>query len=234
MRSFSRAPLCLLWLCLPALLWAGVGGSVSGTVKDPSGAAIVGASVVLANINTGVQQTVTTNARGAYTFPVLPVGTYTLAVNHSGFGPYRRTRIVLDEEQVQAARKEDVLDVLSQIAIKFRTKVGESLATVKQHSTPLEEATTTSLEALKAYSAGWKHVTSDHDLADAVPLFKRAIEIDFKFALAHAALGFTYGFLSESALSAESNKKAYELRDRASDRRSSSSRLLTKHHIPVG
>ncbi len=129
-----------------------------------------------------------------------------------------RTGVVLDEEQVQAARKEDVLDVLSQIAIKFRTKVGESLATVKQHGAPLEEATTTSLEALKAYSAGWKHLTSDHDLADGVPLFKRAIEIDPKFALAHAALGFTYGLLSQPALSAESNQKAYELRDRASDR----------------
>lgn len=129
-----------------------------------------------------------------------------------------RTGVVLDEEQVQAARKEDVLDVLSQMAIKFRTKIGESLATVKQHSAPLEEATTTSLEALKAYSAAWKHLTTDHDLPAAVTLFQRAIEIDPRFAMAHAALGFTYGFLSRPALSAESNKKAYELRDRASDR----------------
>ena len=109
MRSFSRAPLCLLWFCLPALLWAGVGGSISGTVRDPSGAAIVGASVVLANINTGVQQAVTTNAQGAYTFPVLPVGTYTLAVNHAGFGPYRRTKIVLD------ANSALLLDVVLQV-----------------------------------------------------------------------------------------------------------------------
>jgi eukaryotic-like serine/threonine-protein kinase len=129
-----------------------------------------------------------------------------------------RSGAVLDDEQVQAARKEDVLDVLSQIAIKFRTKVGESLATVKQHGTPLEEATTTSLAALKAYSAGWKHLTSDHDLAAGVPLFKSAIEIDPEFALAHAALGFTYGLLNQPALSAESNRKAYELRNRASDR----------------
>jgi hypothetical protein len=60
-----------------------------------------------------------------------------------------RTGDVLDEEQVQAARKEDVLDALSQIASRFRTRVGESLATVKQHDTPLEDATTPSLEALK-------------------------------------------------------------------------------------
>ena len=129
-----------------------------------------------------------------------------------------RTGVVLDEEQVQAARKEDVLDVLSQIATKFRTKVGESLATVKQHGAPLEEATTTSLEALKAYSAASKHLNADHDLPAGVSLYQRAIAIDPKFALAHAALGFTYGLLSQPALSAESNQKAYELRDRASDR----------------
>ena len=129
-----------------------------------------------------------------------------------------RTGDVLDEEQVQAAKKEEVLTALSQIASKFRTRVGESLATVKQHDTPLEEATTSSLEALKAYSAAWTHQTTGHDLAAAVPLFQRAIEIDPKFAAAHAALGFTYGLLGQPELSAESNKKAYELRDRASDR----------------
>ena len=69
-----------------------------------------------------------------------------------------RTGDVLAEEQVQAARKEDVLNALGQIASKFRTRVGESLTTVKKHDTPLAEATTPSLEALKAYSAGWKAV----------------------------------------------------------------------------
>ncbi|HXN21683.1 MAG TPA: tetratricopeptide repeat protein, partial [Candidatus Dormibacteraeota bacterium] len=128
-----------------------------------------------------------------------------------------RTGNVLDEEQVQAATKEDVLNALSQIASKFRTRVGESLATVKQHDTPLEEATTSSLEALKAYSAASKHLTSDGDLAASVPLFKEAIEKDPQFAMAHASLGFTYGLLGQPALAAESNKKAYELRDRASD-----------------
>ena len=129
-----------------------------------------------------------------------------------------RTGNVLDEEQVQAARKEDVLNALSHIASKFRTRVGESLATVKEHDTPLEEATTPSLEALRAFSAATKHLTSDRDLAAAVPLFKEAIEKDSKFAMAHASLGFTYGLLGQPALSAESNKKAYELRDRASYR----------------
>ena len=127
-----------------------------------------------------------------------------------------RTGDVLDEEQVQAARKEDVLNALSQIASKFRTRVGESLATVEKHDTPLAEATTPSLEALKAYSAGWKVSSSTGDAA-ALPFFKRAIEIDPKFAMAYACLGRMYGGIGESALSAENTSKAYQLRDRASD-----------------
>ena len=95
---------------------------------------------------------------------------------------------VLDEEQVQAARKEDVLNVLSQIASKFRTRVGESLATVEKHDTPLAEAMTPSLEALKAYSTGWKVASSTGNKA-AIPFFQRAVEIDPQFALAYARLG---------------------------------------------
>src|SRR2546422_411035 len=85
---------------------------------------------------------------------------------------------VLDQEQVQAARREDVLNALSQIGRKFRTRVGESLATVQQHSTPLEEATTPSLEALKAYSTGLKVELSSGYAAYAVaiPFFQRAIQ----------------------------------------------------------
>ncbi len=128
-----------------------------------------------------------------------------------------RTGDVLDQEQMQAARKEDVLNALSQIGSKFRTRVGESLATVQMHSTPLPEATTPSLEALKAYSAGWKVLNTGGNLGGAVPQLKRALEIDPKFAMAYAALGAAYGFSSELALSAENNRKAYELRERASD-----------------
>jgi tetratricopeptide (TPR) repeat protein/predicted Ser/Thr protein kinase len=127
-----------------------------------------------------------------------------------------RTGDVLDEEQVQAARKEDVLNSLSQIASKFRARVGESLATVEKHDTPLAEATTPSLEALKAYSAGLK--TGLSGSITGVPFFKRAIEIDPQFAVAHAALGLMYGDMGGSGLSAESTTKAYRLRDRASDR----------------
>jgi DNA-binding winged helix-turn-helix (wHTH) protein/tetratricopeptide (TPR) repeat protein len=127
-----------------------------------------------------------------------------------------RSGDVLDEEQVQAARKEDVLNALSQIASKFRTRVGESLSTVKSHDTPLAEATTPSLEALKAYSVGWQ-VSFSSGSAVSVPFFQRALEIDPNFASAYAALGRMYGDIGESALSAKNISKAYQLRDRASD-----------------
>jgi tetratricopeptide (TPR) repeat protein len=128
-----------------------------------------------------------------------------------------RTGDVFAQEQAQAARKEDVLNALSQIASKFRTRVGESLPMVEKHDTPLAEATTPSLEALKAYSMGWK-VSSSAGQAAAVPFFKHAVEIDPQFAMAHASLGLMYGHTGESALAAESTSKAYELRDRASDK----------------
>jgi DNA-binding winged helix-turn-helix (wHTH) protein/predicted Zn-dependent protease len=127
-----------------------------------------------------------------------------------------RTGDVLAEEQAQAARKEDVLNTLGQIASKFRTRVGESLTMVEKYDTPLAEATTPSLEALRAYSAGWK-VNSAIGSAAAVPVFKQAIEVDPKFAMAYALLGRMYGDIGESALSAESTTKAYQFRDRASD-----------------
>ncbi len=128
-----------------------------------------------------------------------------------------RTGDILDEEQVQAARKEDVLNALSQIASKFRTRAGESLATIQTHSTPLAEATTPSLDALKAYTTALKVVLLTDDEAASVPLFQRAIEIDPKFAMAYAWLGRVYGDFGESVLSAENTSKAYRLQDRASD-----------------
>jgi len=127
-----------------------------------------------------------------------------------------RSGDVMDEEQVQAARKEDVLSALSQIASRFRARVGESLATVESHDTPLAEATTPSLEALKAYSVGWQ-VSFSSGSAASLPFFQRAVEIDPDFASAYAGLGRMYGDIAESALSAKNMSKAYQLRDRASD-----------------
>jgi DNA-binding winged helix-turn-helix (wHTH) protein/tetratricopeptide (TPR) repeat protein len=128
-----------------------------------------------------------------------------------------RTGEVLDQEQVQAAKKEDVLSALSQIAGRFRNRVGESLTTIQEHNTPLAEATTPSLEALEAYSAGWKLHTSNGAMA-ALPLLKRAVEIDPNFAVAQATLGREYADLDESDLSAEHTTKAWQLRDHTSDR----------------
>jgi len=127
-----------------------------------------------------------------------------------------RTGDVLAEQQVQAARKEDVLNALSQIATRFRSRVGESLSTIKKYDIPLAEATTPSLEALKAYSAGWQ-VSFSSGSAASVPFFLRAIEIDPNFSSAYVTLGRMYGDIGESGLSAENTSKAYELRDRTSD-----------------
>ena len=127
-----------------------------------------------------------------------------------------RTGDVLDQEQVQADTKEDVLKVLSQIASKFRAQVGESLSTVKKHDTQLAEATTSSLEALKAYSAAVRVLYSIGS-APALPGFKRTVEIDPQFAMAYAYLGRVYGDIGETDLSAENTRKAWQLRNRTSD-----------------
>jgi len=123
---------------------------------------------------------------------------------------------ILDQDQAVAARREDVLNSLSQIARDFRTRLGESLATVER-STPLAKATTPSLEALKAYSTGLRTALSSGNAA-AIPFVRRAVELDPEFAMAHAQLGLSYSGDGESLLSAESSTKAWLLRDRVSDR----------------
>jgi DNA-binding winged helix-turn-helix (wHTH) protein/tetratricopeptide (TPR) repeat protein len=124
---------------------------------------------------------------------------------------------LIDEEQVQAARKEDVLNALSQIASKFRRRLGESLETIKKYDTPLAEATTPSIEALNDYSKAL-HANSSFGGVSAIPLLQRAVAIDPTFAMAYAYLGRIYGDLGETTLSSESATRAYQLRDRVSDR----------------
>ena len=123
-----------------------------------------------------------------------------------------QTGEMLDQEQVEATRKEDVLRALSQIASRFRARVGESLTTIEKHDRLLAEATTPSLEALKAYDAAWKLQSSGS--AAVIPLLQRAIEIDPQFALAYAGMGLLYGDVGETDLSVENTTKAYELRGR--------------------
>ncbi len=127
------------------------------------------------------------------------------------------TGTTVDQQQAQVARREDVLNAVSQVARTFRSRVGESPATVEKHSTPLASATTPSLEALKAYSTGMKvNLTSGNP--PAIAFFRRAVEIDPKFAMAYANLGLSYSSIGESVLSAESTTKAWQLRERVSDR----------------
>jgi DNA-binding winged helix-turn-helix (wHTH) protein len=124
---------------------------------------------------------------------------------------------VLDTEQVQAGHKEDVLRALGQIATNFRARIGESLSSVSAHDTPLEEATTSSLEALKAYSEASRAQNSQGSAAG-IPFLQRAISLDPEFAMAHALLGRLYGDIGQEMRSAESAAEAYKYRNRASER----------------
>lgn len=124
---------------------------------------------------------------------------------------------ILGEEQAQAAGQEAVLDALTRIAIQIRTRMGESLATIQEHSTPLEQATTSSLEALRAYSAGRIAIYARGPSA-AVPHFEHAIAIDPQFAMAYADLSIACWNMGQTDLSTDYTRKAYELRDRVSDR----------------
>jgi serine/threonine protein kinase/tetratricopeptide (TPR) repeat protein len=122
----------------------------------------------------------------------------------------------LAREEMQAGKKEDVLDALHRAGSDLRGKMGESLGSVQKYDKPLSEATTSSLEALKALSlADEKHLVGD-DLA-ALPLYQRATELDPNFAMAFARLGTVYGNLGQNQLSEQNRQKAFELRDRASE-----------------
>jgi eukaryotic-like serine/threonine-protein kinase len=122
----------------------------------------------------------------------------------------------LASTEAQASDKNHVLDALGKSASEIRNKLGESLSTVQKFDTPLEHATTPSLEALKAFSSGLKVGSTAGDAA-AIPFLKRAIELDPKFALAYLYLGITYTDLGEPTLAASYARKAYELRDRTSE-----------------
>ncbi len=123
----------------------------------------------------------------------------------------------LAEQQVTAASKEKVLDALGEAASKVRTELGESLATVQKLDVPLSEATTSSLEALKAYSLGRK-VISEKGPAAALPYYQRAIELDPNFALGYDAVGADYFSLSELGRASDYFTKAFQLREHASER----------------
>jgi serine/threonine protein kinase/Flp pilus assembly protein TadD len=122
----------------------------------------------------------------------------------------------LGKEQGEATSKEEVLKVLSRASSNLRSKLGESLPSIQKFDVPIE-ATTTSLEALKSYSMGIKAVREGGAYA-AVPFFKRAIELDPSFPLAYAYLAYMYSDLDEKSLALENAAKAYQLRDRVTER----------------
>jgi eukaryotic-like serine/threonine-protein kinase len=124
---------------------------------------------------------------------------------------------LLAEEQMTAASKEKVLSALGQEAAKVRRELGESLASVQRFDTPLQQATTSSLEALKSLSlAGTLQLNQGS--AAALPLFQRAVELDPGFATAYAGLGLMYGNLGQTARAGEAMSKAFAMRERASER----------------
>jgi tetratricopeptide (TPR) repeat protein len=122
----------------------------------------------------------------------------------------------LAKEQAESPSKEGVLKALDSAATAIRTRLGESLASVQKFDVPVE-ATTPSLEALKAYSMGITTSRSKGD-AEAIPFLKRAIELDPNFAMAYVGLAVEYSNLGRASLAADHAKKAYDLRDRVSDR----------------
>jgi serine/threonine protein kinase len=129
-----------------------------------------------------------------------------------------RTGDVLFQEQASAPNKEQVLNTLGEMATRLRSKLGESLNTIRDFDTPVEQATTRSLEALHAYSLGRKAMTGTGEVAASVPLFEHAIELDSNFAMAYASLGTSYNWLGETSFAAENIRKSYELRGSTSER----------------
>ncbi len=124
----------------------------------------------------------------------------------------------LAKVQVTADNKEHVLKALDAGAISLREKLGESLSTIQKFETPVEEATTRSLEALQSYSLGRKMMTVKADYLAAVPLYQKAIAEDENFAMAYASLGTAYHNLGEKNLAAVNTKKSFELRQPVSER----------------
>jgi len=167
-KTILRLCLCLS-LCFLATAFAGVGGSISGTIQDPSGAAIPKASVTVINSSTGVRQSAITDSRGTYTFPVLPVGAYSLEVNQRGFKPYRRTGITLDANSallldvvLQVGERTDAITV-NENAVHVETsssQMGEVITGTTMTEVPLNGRSYTDLLSLQSGVAPATSITS--------------------------------------------------------------------------
>lgn len=128
-----------------------------------------------------------------------------------------QTGDALAREQVEADSKEQVIKKLGEAGTRLRVKLGESLASIQKFDAPIEQATTSSLEAFKAYSIGLdNHLKGSY--FEAIPFYKRAIELDRDFAIAYARLASVYANTGQRDLATEAAQKAYDLRDRVSER----------------
>ncbi len=125
---------------------------------------------------------------------------------------------LLANEQATANGKEQVLKALGEASTKIRVKLGESLASVQKYDAPAENVTTSSLEALQAYSLGYQTAVLKRDDIAAIPFYQRAVSLDPNFAMAYARMGTSYYNVGELTRGAENSRKAYALRERVSER----------------
>jgi len=135
----------------------------------------------------------------------------------------------LGSTEAQASGKNHVLDALGKVASEIRSQLGESLASVEKYDAPAENVTTSSLEALRAYSLGYQAMVISSDYDAAVPLFQQAISLDPNFAMAYARMGTCYFNLNQTVRATESVRRAYELREHLSERE----RLYIASHYEI-
>jgi hypothetical protein len=167
-RSSLKA-LSLVLLLFAGLAWASVGGSISGTVKDPTGRVLPKANVVAREVNTGLAYHTRTDSKGTYTFPVLPVGHYRLEVQEVGFRSYQRTGIVLDTnaaltldaslEVGSVAETVSVADEALHVETT-RTQLGQVITGRQMTAVPLDGRSYTDLLSLQAGVAPATSITS--------------------------------------------------------------------------
>ena len=138
-----------------------------------------------------------------------------------------RSGDTLGREQVEARNKEEVLGTLGRATSRLREQLGESLTMIEQFDKPIEGVTTSSLEALRSFTLG-DQLRSRGQEDKAIPHFRRATEIDPNFALAHARLGTIRSNMGERDLARQSRTRAYELRDRVSERERF---YITSHYL---
>ncbi len=137
---------------------------------------------------------------------------------------------LIANEQVESSRKEDVIDGLGKAAAKLRARLGESLPSIEKYNAPLEQATTSSLEALNAYSTALLTWDRKGD-RDSLPFFQKAVELDPNFAMAYGALATVYHNLGETKMASTYTTKAYELRERVTE--SEKSAIEARYYIYV-